>query len=185
MLIRPMTIHDSQIWIDWMDKADYHHQPEWKGCYCRYYETNGSTDEWKLKLGEENRNEAIQAIKEGYMHGYMAFEDDQLIGWANAGHWENYPRLSAYATPYANMDTAMIVCFYVDPRYRQKGVMNALLTYALDDLKGLGYVQVLVMPQAKDMSVTTYSGSIQWYKSHGFKALDTKMGRAILKFDLS
>jgi GNAT superfamily N-acetyltransferase len=93
------------------------------------------------------------------MHGYLAFEDDQLIGWANAGHWENYPRLSAYATPYANMDTAMIVCFFVDPRYRQKGVMNALLSYALDDLKGLGYVQVLVMPQAKTCALRRYSGS--------------------------
>jgi len=185
LTFRPLTIFDAPQFISFMEKMDLSHQPNWRGCFCRYYHSDCPFSDWKSRVGEFNRLEAIAEIEAGLMHGYFAFDLDQPIGWINCGYWENYPRLKTMLTPYADLDTAVAICFMVDHDYRGQGVAGALLDYILKDLIGLGFKSLIAIPESvNNLSPTSYRGPLSMYEKRGFVLLHAENGQAIMKKQL-
>lgn len=170
LTIRPITIHDGPLFIEFMDSLSFSHQPLWKGCYCRYYHTDCSQPDWNKRSEEMNKQEALNAIDAGLMHGYLAFDQDTPIGWLNAGHWENYPRLKSDLSQWADPDTALLICFLIKEDYRNQGIATSLLEFAERDLKGLGYTQVLSVPvDDVKVSESQYRGPKSLYEKKGYQ----------------
>lgn len=92
LTIRPITIHDGPLFIEFMDSLSFSHQPLWKGCYCRYYHTDCSQPDWNKRSEEMNKQEALNAIDAGLMHGYLDREREgtRVIGVINAAVEELY-----------------------------------------------------------------------------------------------
>lgn len=92
----------AQIYIDYLGHLDFSHEPHWSACLCRFYHMNNAIEAWKKRTFEENKTDAILAIQNGTMNGYLAFDDEQCIGWLNANDAESYIRIEEYMGPYIN-----------------------------------------------------------------------------------
>ena len=179
--IRPINIYDGPLFVEFMDSLDYAHQPDWKGCYCRFYHSDCSKAEWTKRQGINNRQEALDQISGGLMHGYMAFDGEKPIGWLNAGHWENYPRMKQVLAKWANLDTALMICFMVKTEYRRQGVSKALYQFAEEDLRGLGYKKLLAVPHISDeITPSSYRGPKSLFEQNGLKVREEIDGYAIM-----
>ncbi len=180
--IRPLTINDADLFTSFLEKMDFSHQPFWKGCYCRYYHSDCPNSQWKDRVGDFNKNEAKEQIEEGLMHGYLAFDNDQPIAWVNVGYWENYPRLKPILQPYADLDTAVAICFMVEITHRGQGVAGLLLDYILKDLVGLGFKTLITIPESvNNLSAVSYRGPLSMYEKRGFVPIHSENGQTIMK----
>jgi len=179
--IRPITIFDGPLYVQFMDSLNYSHHPGWQGCYCRYYHNDCNDSDWNRREALENKQEALDAIAGGLMHGYLAFDEDKPIGWLNAGHWENYPRLKSILSKWSNLDTALMMCFLIKEDYRHQGIAKALCDFAEDDIKLLGYKKIIVVPYKNVENVEdAYRGTVSVFEKRGYKTREETDGYAIM-----
>ncbi len=73
-------------------------------------------------------------VDSGQVPGLIGYKDGRPIGWISLGPREDYRRLerSLVAKRVDDKPVWSIVCFFVDPKERGKGVMEALLKGAID-----------------------------------------------------
>ncbi|MFM6978216.1 MAG: GNAT family N-acetyltransferase, partial [Micrococcales bacterium] len=109
------------------------------------------------------RQSSCDNISEGKMQGYLAYEDERVVGWCAAGESK------LFNLPDADEKLARVVCFVVDEDFRGHGIANELLTYALSDLTAKGFAEVEARPAAPDdTSKQNYRGPWSLYEKHGF-----------------
>ena len=186
LTIRPLGPDDAERYVQYLNHLDFHHAPDWSGCYCRYYHTTCTNEAWAKRSADENKAEALAAIQDGSMKGFLAFDGDQVIGWLNANQVEAYPRLRPFIEPYLNNEKAgCVVCFVIHPEYRKQGVASALLKAAVDQFKKDGYDFVVAAPfENKEEPEKAYRGSISMYLKTGFTVIDSRDNMAIVKKEL-
>ncbi len=170
-------------YLTYLEKMDFHHAPDWAGCFCRYYHNDCSDAQWKKRSAKENQEEALKAIRQGTMKGYLAYDHDKVIGWINANHVDAYPRLTAFIQPYiVDKKVACVVCFVIHPQYRHQGVASQLLNHAVNDFFESGYDAVLGFPfEIPQAPQKAYRGFTKMYLDLGFKIIDQKDQVTILR----
>lgn len=172
--IKALSPELATTFTDYLDNLDYAHEPHWSTCYCRFYHTDCSFEQWKNRSGQENRQEAIEQIRAGKMKGYLAFDGDKCIGWCNANKANEYLRLQEYIGDFAaDKKVGIVICFVIHQEYRRQGVARLLLKQAVEDFKKQGYDGVLAMPvDIKDKPEKLYRGTVNMYKEQGFKEIE-------------
>lgn len=151
--------------------------PEWARCYCHYYHVAPALD-WPSFTAEMNRTAMRARIETGEMEGYLAYAQDEVVGWMNA---QPYPklrhacarlRIEAPALPVPPHDAAAIVCFVVAPGYRRRGVSRALLMAGLANLAERGVAVVDAFPWRVDVGSAAatdfYHGAASMFEAAGF-----------------
>jgi ribosomal protein S18 acetylase RimI-like enzyme len=154
--------------LHFFDEIAFIDNKKWSPCYCQcYLETPG--EEWLQRSAETNRNSAIQRIENETMSGFIAFEENNPVGWCHAGLKKNIKAFSDEP----DGDTAVIVCFIIAPNHRRKGIATILLNYILDTFKAEG-VQYIDAYPSKNIEKTdiNYHGFLQMYKNAEFKILN-------------
>ncbi len=174
MDIKKLDPTKGEIFVDYFGKLDFGHQPHWASCYCQYYQTSCSEEDWSQRSGEINREQALRSIAEGKMNGYLAFEDDVCIGWLNADDAGNYIRLEKDLQPYIqNKKVGLTICYVVHPKYRRQGVASALLDYAIDDFRKKDYDSVIALPRKSEGNpINLYRGTLSMYEKRGYKSIE-------------
>lgn len=101
------------------------------GCWCMYWRLRGNA--WKSAAGETNKAAFRELVETGRVQGVLAFADAEPVGWCNIGPREDFSRLQAsrvLATG-APDGTWGVLCFFVPPQWRNRGVASALLAGAV------------------------------------------------------
>lgn len=167
--VKPLTPELAQTFLTYFDQVDFCHAPDWATCYCRFYHTDCPGTEWEARTGEQNRAEALQEINSGNMKGYLAFDGKRCIGWCNANDIRAYARLFEEMEPYAQgKKTGCLVCYVIDPSYRNQGVARSLLKAAAEGFQRDGFDAVLAMPVERQKDVRRYRGTFNMYRELGF-----------------
>jgi len=181
---RALRPADAEAFVQYLEELDYQHAPQWSGCFCRFYHTDCSMEDWIARDRTTNRQETLLAIQNGTMHGYLAFDQDQLIGWLNANTIDAYPRLANFVEPYVHtLHAAALVCFVIHPQYRGQGVATGLLTFAINDLIQQGKTEILGFPfEDPDHPQRAYHGSLSMYLKAGFALLESRKNQHIVSF---
>ena len=184
--IRPLTTQDAHRFTEYLATMDFQHAPNWAGCFCRFYHTECSMDEWIAKDPAQNRREAESAISNGSMRGVLAFEDDRIIGWLNANHVDAYPRLKGFVENFVESPlTGASVCFVIHPDYRNQGVATQLLREALNGFKAEGLTQVLGFPfEDPQHPQKAYHGSLSMYLKAGFTLVESRGNQHVVRCQL-
>lgn len=129
MKIEPVT---PERWPDLVDlferKGPRGGTPMTHGCYCMA---------WRKRTGSgrKNKRNMHRIVNEGREPGLLAYEDGQAVGWVSVAPREEYGQLvrsRTYRPEDEDEGVWSIVCFYVDPRAKRKGVATALLEAAVD-----------------------------------------------------
>ena len=151
--------------------------PEWAKCYCHYYEVPVAIA-WPTLDGCANRAAMDARIASGEMEGFLAYSDDEVVGWVNAQPYHKLQHacarlhIGAPALPVPAHEAAAIVCFVTAPEWRRRGVARALLARALENFTARGIRLVDAFPWnvgPEDSSATDhYHGSPSMFAAAGF-----------------
>jgi len=153
------------------DEIGFKDNEEWKGCYCHCYHFEGDMSKWGDRSGDANRNASIKLISTNKMTGFLAYDQDQPIGWCNANIKENFPALISDPdiNYVSNEKVASIVCFLIAPEYRRKGIARQLLYFIWETFKQKNFDYLEAYPRRNVTSAAhNYKGPLKMYESDGF-----------------
>ncbi|MGE5677909.1 MAG: GNAT family N-acetyltransferase [Pseudomonadota bacterium] len=173
-VIKRLSPELADTFVDYLSSLDFNHAPHWATCFCRFYHTDCSGEQWQSRTGDENRAEAVLQIKAGTMKGYLAFDGEKCIGWCNANDLLQYKRFGNdfdYITK--GHKTGCVICYVIHPDYRRQGVARLLLRQAVEDFKAQGFDAVLALPvENAGEPEKLYRGTLNMYKELGFELIE-------------
>jgi GNAT superfamily N-acetyltransferase len=148
------------------------------GCWCMWWRLPRGGKLWHESKGEKNRNDFRRLVESGKVHGILAFAGAEPVGWCCFGPRSTFPRterVRALAREWSP-DTWSIVCFYMAPRWRGKGVATRLLEAATARALELGAREIEgypVVPKTGAIpNVFAYTGLPSLFEKQGYCELD-------------
>lgn len=55
IIIKPLSLDLLDDWLYFFEKVGFADNPEWSGCYCRYYHFAGSNKKWGKQTKEKQK----------------------------------------------------------------------------------------------------------------------------------
>jgi hypothetical protein len=143
LTIRPLT---PETWDAFADLAE-RHNGVWGGCWCTWFHTFHAE---KTFSAEANRALKERLVREGRAHAALVFDGDIAVAWCQFGSPEELKNIKHRKDYEAGLDRLpdyRLTCFFVDTRYRRRGVSALALQGALDLIAEAGGGVVEAYPQ--------------------------------------
>ena len=166
--VRPLS---SETW-DAFAELCRRHNGVWGGCWCTWFHPA-----WPEKgTGPDaNRDHKHQLVREGRTHAALVFDGEVAVGWCQYGTPAELPniyhRKEVEAAGGVGPDYRL-TCFFVDKRYRRKGVAAVALDGALALIADAGGGVVEAYPQdtggQKTSASFLYSATRSLFERAGF-----------------
>jgi GNAT superfamily N-acetyltransferase len=161
--------------LDWSTWPDFARLVEanngvWGGCWCMWYhrKDGGETPEQKRAAKE-------RLVGEGRAHAALVFDGDDCVGWCQFGSPQELPCLHnerAYLAANAGLPDWRITCFFSGKGYRGKGVADAALKGAVEQIRQLGGGRIEGYPELTDgrkaAPAFLFNGSLSMFERLGF-----------------
>ena len=141
--IRPLA---PATWDAFADLAE-RHNGVWGGCWCTWFHT--MHDE-KTFDAADNRALKERLVNEGRAHAALVFDGDEAVAWCQFGSPQELPNMKHRKEYEAELDRLpdyRLTCFFVDKRYRRRGVSALALQGALDQIAKAGGGVVEAYPE--------------------------------------
>jgi GNAT superfamily N-acetyltransferase len=133
-------------WDAFADLAEQHNGV-WGGCWCTWFHTFHAEKEFSY---EANRALKERLVREGRAHAALVFDGDVAVAWCQFGSPQELPNIKHRKEYEAELDSLpdyRLTCFFVDKRYRRRGVSALALHGALDLIAAAGGGVVEAYPQ--------------------------------------
>jgi GNAT superfamily N-acetyltransferase len=141
--VRPLA---PETWDAFADLAE-RHNGVWGGCWCTWFHTFHAE---KTFSAEANRALKERMVREGRAHAALVFDGDIAVAWCQFGSPQELPNMKHRKDYEAELDILpdyRLTCFFVDTRYRRRGVSALALRGALDLIAAAGGGVVEAYPQ--------------------------------------
>jgi len=183
--IEPLSEKNVSSFFTLMESVDFQATPHWSSCFCRFYYTTCSMNDWKSRSGITNKEEVIDAVKNNQMFGFLAFSNNRPIGWVNAADAGLLKRLDEVVKPYMiEKRYAATICFVIHNEFRGMKVATRLLEHAMLYFKNLGFDGMLAMPFDHPVDKQKeYRGSYSLYQKLGYVVIEEKDQVKLMKYD--
>lgn len=122
-----------------------------------------------------NRHDKKDLVEKGCSHGILVYSDGEPVGWCQYGHKEELQRIDAgriYKHLVLNSGGKKlwrITCFWVDRKYRRRGVASAGLKAALNSIRKKGGGLVEAYPATRNGFPADWFGTLSMFKKEGFE----------------
>jgi ribosomal protein S18 acetylase RimI-like enzyme len=169
---------EAATWPDFARLAEEHHGV-WDGCWCLGFHDEGAPHVYSP---EQRRALKEARVRAGRAHAALVYDGAQCVGWCQFGATDELPRIKhqrAYRVGEHEPPDWRITCFFVGRTHRHRGVADAALAGALDQIARLGGGVVESYPE--DTAGRKVSGSflnnatVAMFERHGFDR-DRKIG---------
>jgi GNAT superfamily N-acetyltransferase len=158
-------------WPDFARLAEAHHGV-WGGCWCMAFHAKGPG--WGVSA-ELNRAEKEALVREGRAQAALVYHGDDCVGWCQYGPPTELPRIknaAAYRAAAPPSADWRITCFFTNKTHRGKGVGQAALHGALEQIARLGGGLVEAFPEdtagRKAAPAFLFNGSLAMFEVEGF-----------------
>jgi GNAT superfamily N-acetyltransferase len=147
------------------------------GCWCMWWRVPHGGKMWQEVKGQVNRDKFRRLIKAGKVYGILAFAGEEPVGWCSFGPRRELPRLESVRALKRDWkdDTWSIVCFYINARWRGRGIARQLLEAATARAFALGAREIegypVVPKQAPVPAVFAYTGVPALFEKQGYSEL--------------
>jgi GNAT superfamily N-acetyltransferase len=166
--IKPL---DAYTWDAFAALAE-RHNGVWNGCWCTWFHPACAE---RGQSAEGNRALKERLVHEGRAHAALVFDGDVAVAWCEYGPPEELPSIyhrKEYDAGLDRLPDYRLTCFFVDKRYRRKGVAAVALRGALDLIAQAGGGLVEAYPQdtgGKKISASfLYNGTRSLFEQAGF-----------------
>jgi len=154
----------------WSDLVDLFERPIVRTCFCMYYRKTGTG----TGVGAVNRRTMQALVEAGTIPGLIGYDDDVPVAWVSIAPRDDYPRLrrSPIMKPVDDRPVWSIVCFFVDPAARGKGLAAQMLGAAVDYARSCGARLVEaypVEPEGRADPGSMFFGAKSMYDRAGFR----------------
>lgn len=173
--IKPLSVDLIPSYIDFFDTRAFSDDSPCGPCFCTSPSMDPASEAQMIsEFGDDAkstlRRYAINLLIAGRIHGYLAFEDDNPVGWCNAGDRDGYPNwIPEIARQVSSGKTVSVLCFTIAPDYRGRGLSLALLERVVQDAKTQGYQTVEGYPRIqKDREPYDFNGPLRLFEKAGF-----------------
>lgn len=173
----------------WLDVAELFERrgprggtPQTNGCWCQFWHLRGKA--YWAGHGTGNRLRLQEEIRCGSEPGLLAYIDSEPVGWCRLGLRESFERLehSPRLAPIDDKEVWSVVCFYVHPAAKRKGVASALLESALAHSSKRGARILEGYPVAEGhMNIDAYTGYLPMFLDAGFEPVRSAGRRTIVR----
>lgn len=157
------------------------------GCWCMYWKLYDN--DFRSNRGDGNQNLQKAIVAAGISPGLIAYFNEIPVGWIAIEPRSNYLRLerSRILKPVDDEDVWSISCFYVDRKYRLKGITNSLITESVKFAAEKGAKIVEGYPtdtlSEKLPAPFVYTGLASGFFKAGFKEVARRSAkRPIMRF---
>jgi GNAT superfamily N-acetyltransferase len=176
----------------WSDVVDLFERPGPRGgtpipagCWCQYWHLRGKayTDGW----GAANRRRLEEQIRSGADPGLLAWIGGEPVGWCRLGPRRSFERVQASKLHGPDDDdTWAVVCFYVHPAAKRKGVATGLLEAAVEHAAACGApVLEAYAVRPGHANIDAYTGYRQMFEAAGFEPVREAGRRTVMQRPLS
>lgn len=139
------------------------------GCWCMWPRIKGS--EFQQMAYEGNRR-AIRKIVTDHPPGLLAYADGEPVGWISVGRREEFGRVNRSVVTKRLDDQPVwsVVCFYIKPGHRSKGIGSALLDSAIAYARSQGAETLEGYPIDKERvaNADAWWGTAAMFRDTGF-----------------
>ncbi len=189
IVIRSLTSELNADCLDFFDNRAFTDENPNGPCYC----TSPNQEEEQIEkmvsefksfgVKETLRRYAVEMLGKNQIHGYLAYDGDQAVGWCNAADIESYAGfIPAFAREITCGKTISIVCFEIAPGYRGMGIATTFIDRVCADAKAKGYVAVEGYPKLSDQrNDFDYQGPFSLYQKAGFMEVAREKGQAVIR----
>lgn len=189
IVIRSLTSELNADYLDFFDNRAFTDENPNGPCYC----TSPNQEEEQIEkmvsefksfgVKETLRRYAVEMLGKNQIHGYLAYDGDQAVGWCNAADIESYAGfIPAFAREITCGKTISIVCFEIAPGYRGMGIATTFIDRVCADAKEKGYVAVEGYPKLSDQrNDFDYQGPFSLYQKAGFMEVAREKGQAVMR----
>ena len=187
--IRPLTSELKDDYLDFFDHRAFSDDNPNGPCYC----TSPNQDEEEVQkmvsefesfgVKETLRKYAAEMLDRNMIHGYLAYDGDQSIGWCNAADMDSYVGfVPAFARKIACGKTMSIVCFEIAQEYWGMGIASAFIDRVCADARAEGYAAVEGYPMLSDQrNDFDYQGPYGLYQKTGFIEVARDNGQVVMR----
>ena len=189
IVIRPLTSELNADYLDFFDHRAFTDDNPNGPCYCT--SPNQEEEQIQKMVGEFKthgvketlRRYAAEMLDRNMIHGYLAYDGDQSIGWCNAADMESYAGfVPAFARKITCGRTISIVCFEIAPGYRRMGIASAFIDRVCADARSKGYAAVEGYANLSDQwNDFDYHGPYRLYQKAGFTEAAREKGQAVMR----
>jgi GNAT superfamily N-acetyltransferase len=155
------------------------------GCWCQFWLVRGKAYRAGWKGGHRERLE--EEVRSGSEPGLLAYLEDEPVGWCRVGPRESFARIEA-SKVLARVDDNPVwslVCFYVHPAAKRRGVASALLEAASAHAASKGSPFLEAYPVgAAHPNIDAYTGYLPMFLAAGFEAVGAGGRRTIVRRSL-
>ena len=161
--IKALETEDLHEFLDFFDHRAFANDPDWDGCYCQSFLNDQPAWDGESDPKPILRQSSCDKISQGKMQGYLAYENNKVVGWCAAGESK------LFNLPEADEKLARVVCFVIEEGFRGRGIADQLLGFALKDLTSKGFAEVEAKPvRPEDKTKMNFRGPYSMYLKHGF-----------------
>lgn len=176
--IRKLTPDVIEDYVHFFDVTPHADNKEEHRCYCVWWCSEDYTGKDLTTSPEKRREYAIQCIKKDAIQGYLAYSNDEVVGWCNANTkmdclecycWRRF--MGAVPTEKATPEITVksIFCLAISPKVRRQGVASLLVERVCLDAANDGFDFVEAYPNKEFIDeAEDFMGPVNLYKKKGF-----------------
>lgn len=174
--IKPLTPDLAGDYVRFFDITPHDNNiPEHK-CYCVCW-CNDDYEGKDFSTAEKRRNTAMQYVKNGNIQGYLAYHENEIVGWCNANTKSDCLKCASWQRfmDYVPLDSdnnirvKSIFCFTIAPEFQRKGIATLFLERVCKDAADDGFDFVEVYPYKESSYPSShFGGHFEMYKKNGF-----------------
>jgi len=184
IIVKALTPDLLSDYLLFFDNMVFTENPDWSKCYCYSFHFTGADEDWSR---ERNREAIIQLINEDKLKGYLAFSGSKVVGWCNVNKRSNYQSLEKHYKLPENGPGKIcsIVCFLIDPDFRQQGIARKLLEHIIVNCTKKDYDLLEAYPGKNEKSCEGhYKGPLSMYRKQGFVIINEFDNYSIVRKEL-
>ena len=164
LVVKELTPSLKDDFLHFFDSVAFADNPDWSDCYCSAYH-------FANKGKDESRRQASSLIEEDRIHGFLAYDNGEPVGWCNAAPRGSYPGIQWLMGPGPDKGERVgsIVCFVVAATHRNQRVATHLLNAACKKFSEKGLEFAEAYPVKKPPSAAyNFPGPLSMYLKAGF-----------------
>lgn len=152
------------------------------GCWCQFWRLRGKA--YGAGWDGANRSRLEEEVRSGATPGLLAFENDIPVGWCRLGPRESFERLE-HSRALARIDDEevwSVVCFYVHPSAKRRGIASALLDAAAAHAASRGARTLEgYAARPEHPNIDSYTGYLPMFVAAGFSPVGEGGRRTIVR----